>query len=111
MNWRAYRQFPIGPGAGCSVPPLQPASRLEFFDSVDQSSSARHVIDRQIAIEPIQAEPAVDFRMHENRLQLGGKIKVTRSPGDVERLDAQAVSRQNEPLRRFGPQGDGEHTA
>ena len=49
--------------------------------------------------------------MDEDGLEFGAKEQVLSVLRQVERLDAHAVSSQNEPLGRLAPQSDGEHAA
>src|SRR5882762_10410953 len=70
------RQFPICIRGYLSVAPLQPMPRRKFFDSFHESPGTGHIVQREIAIESMKAQPAFDLRMDKNGFQLGAEKKI-----------------------------------
>ena len=64
----AEGQAPIRAGRNLAVPPLQPPSRRELFDALNERPGRRDVVQSEVAIEPGQAQPAVHLGMDEEGL-------------------------------------------
>src|SRR5271157_4015845 len=108
---RALRQTPVSLRAQLPIAPLDPMSRQDLLDSVHQRPRRRHVIQRQIAIQAGQTQPALNLRMNQDCLQLRPEKKFFTLPRDVKRLDAHAISRQDEAPGRSGPKRNRKHAA
>ena len=65
------RQTPIGTGGNLAVLPFQPISWREFFDAVHQRPRRGDVVQREIAIEPGEAQAAVNLGVNKQGFQLG----------------------------------------
>jgi hypothetical protein len=96
---------------GLTVSPFKPGSRLHLFDSFDQCEWSGNVIKREVAIERSQVQTPLNIWMSEDRLHLRAEYNFRTYTANVERLNADPVACQNEPVLRFGPKGDGEHAA
>ncbi len=86
-------------------------SRAELFDALDQGPGSWDVVQREIAIEALEAEAAVELGVYEDGFQFGAEEEVRAVAGEVERLDAEPVAGEDEAAARLGPEGQSEHAA
>src|ERR1700730_8575439 len=96
MGRYAKRQSPVGARRNLAVGPVEPISRRKLLDAVNQRPGGGNVVQREIAIETLQAEAAINLRVDEQRLELGAEEEVFTETRDVERFDSHAVAGQNQ---------------
>ena len=107
----AERQGPIRLGSHLAIAPLQPVSRSQLFDAVDQGPRTGHIVERKVAVESVETQVPGDFGMNQNGLKLGAEEEIAARAREIERLDAHAVAGQDEPALGLAPQGYREHAA
>ncbi len=107
----AKGQSPVRAGGNFAVNPFQPFAGRKFFDAFDERPRAGHVIQRKVAIEALQTEAAVDFRVDKDALQLRTEEKIFTLAGDVQGFDTHAVAGEDQASRGFLPEGNREHAA
>src|ERR1700677_4689462 len=91
--------------------PLVPTAWRQLFHSIHQGPGAGHVIQREKAVQPFHAQSALYFRMDEDGFEFRTKDQVLSIPGQVERLDAHTISRQDQASGGLAPQGYRKHPA
>ena len=72
-------------------------SGQELADAFHQSVGCGHIIQAEIAVQAIQADIPGDFQLGEDTFQFRAKIEFALMPAVIQRLDAHAVARKNEP--------------
>src|SRR5215470_17032876 len=105
------RQLPVAAAAKAAVArPSKGSARQKLFDSVE-----KRVLAGDIARgEKFRQDIPIEFRTHrirrQDRLDLRGEDDLVTGNGVVERLDAEAVAREQQPAAVFVPYREGEHS-
>ena len=87
------------------------ARRLELLHAVDDALRRRRRHEREQMAERLPVDRAIDLGQRENRLQLGRERDAAVDLRVVERLDAQAIAGQQQPLVPHVPDREREHAA
>ena len=95
---RKFFQPPVFLLANPPISPLEPGAGRQLFDAVYQRLRPGHIIHSQVAVQRVEIEVPVNFLVHQDRLQLRSKADVAAAKANVERLDADAVAGQHQPL-------------
>ena len=86
------------------------AAGLEPIDALGGGPLPRHVAEREVGVEPLEADPTPDAGKGEQGLQLGGeRERAVAEARPEERFLAEAVAREEQPLPARVPERDREH--
>src|SRR5262245_50346398 len=83
--------------------------RLQLGNPVDDALRPGRAQEGEQVADRSPVEPTLDLRALEDRLQLGREQEPLSGDGVVERLDPEAVSRQQELLAATIPHGESKH--
>src|SRR6185437_2083794 len=86
-----------------------PGSGRDLPDILEERSRACRVLEGQELIDPERIDDAGRAAGREDALDLGGEPEAAAMEAVVERLDAEAIARQQQTLQRTVPERDGEH--
>ena len=85
--------------------------RLELGHRAEKGGWTRNVAIEQIMAERVGIEATVDPGELNERLDLRTEYERVRAHGEEQRLLAEGVAREHEPLRFLVPEREGEHAA
>ena len=102
--------IPVGLHPHPSLGVGEPVAGGQLANVAEDGARRRHILMGQIAREARQVESATHGRMLEEGLQLRGEDELVGQVGIVERLDPQAVTRQQQRAGRLIPDRNGKHT-
>ncbi len=98
--------------AHCRAVGDEDVPRRQLVDVLVDGRWRRHVEQRQIGVERLGTPGVVDGRVLKNRFDLGTEDQAAvGQPRVVERLDADSIARQEQPLPRRVPYRKREHAA
>ena len=82
----------------------------KFLDTTNHGVGSRHVVETQKAIQTIHVDLPLDDRILENGFDFGPKKEIAAGVTEIERLDADAVSRQDQTFLRPDPNRECKHS-
>src|SRR2546422_11689816 len=89
-------RLPVGVRSGLSVGPFHDVAGKKLFDAANHGVRSRDVVQPQKAIQTIQVDLPLDNRILEDGFDFGPKKEIAAGAAEVERLDADPVSRQDQ---------------
>src|SRR2546427_2248276 len=89
-------RLPVGIRSGLSVGPFHDVAGKELLDAANHGVGSRDVIEPQKAIQTIQIDLPLGGWILEEGFDFGSKNEIAAGATQVERLDADAVSGQNQ---------------
>src|SRR5450755_683287 len=102
-------QAPVAVSSSRAAPPLQPVARKQFLNALHQGPRCGYIVKRQITIQTMGAQPALDLGVNQNRLQFRAEVQVLAADREVQRLDPHAIASQDEATVRLPPERHREH--
>src|SRR5262249_7015245 len=94
-----------------SVAPRQEVPRRQLADAGENRPVARRVEEREKMIEGVEIQIAWQIRRLEQRLDLRSEVHAPADYSVVQRLDADAIARQQQGSRPLVPDRQTEHAA
>ena len=105
------RQIPVARHRDLAAVPLHDRRRRQLLDAAEHRQRRRDIAQGEVGAERVVVDGAVHLRHGQERLDLGAEHQVAAQLRVVERLDAQAVAREDQLLDAVVPDGEGEHAA
>ena len=102
--------LPVGVRSGLSVGPLHDVAGRKLLNAAKHGVRSRDVVQTQKAIQTVQVDLPLDDRILEDGFDFGSKKQVTAGTTEVERLDADAVTRQDQTFLRPDPDCESKHS-
>jgi len=93
-----------------AVSPFEPVTRGQLLNAFDERARAGNVVQGQIVVQRAEVEAPIDLRMREDGFQLRAEVELAVAPMKIERLDSQAVARNDQALVAFRPDRQRKHS-
>ena len=91
--------------------PVQQRAGLELADVAEDRQRRGDRVEREVRLERVGVELAAKAWHRAQRLELGCEAQQPARRAPVQRLDAEAVAREQQPALARVPDGEGEHPA
>ncbi len=104
-------QLPIGARFGqlLAALDLQAMARHQLADAAVDRARIGNIAEGEKLLDRLRVEPAIDVRMAQQRLELGGEQQQPALIHVIKRLLAEPVTGEEQRLAAAVPQGEGEH--
>src|SRR5204862_7104776 len=102
---------PVAPAGERATRQRRRVARRQLRDALEDRAPGRRVAEGRVVLERGGVERATHGGVQQQRLGLGGEHEQTVAMPVVERLLAEAVTRQEEPPPSRVPHREGEHAA
>ena len=106
---REVGQLPVAPGLHPAVAAQQVVSRLKLVDAAERTERRRHVLEGQVVVDRDRVHRPLGLSILEQRLELGGEGQPRAREPVEERLDPEAVAREEQRAPPSVPDREGEH--
>ena len=108
---RVEGELPVRPYLWTLPIAHQESARRQRLDALEHRLRGRHVLERQEVAQALEIWPGVGSGVLQHRLDFGAEHESAAAVGVVQRLDAQPVACQQQPLPPDVPERECEHAA